>query len=283
MATLKIPAIKSTAAENGCNNGANSKPTGNPPEAAIKAALAILLEGLGYAEDLKTESWEFAVELSSLRRLRLSNNDLRWLLARGMIEHAVEVAGNGGSGRTFRKRARAVFGKRSCFILTGAGATLARELRGATDSIARTIAIALPQNGISPSVDSADAAPADRWASGHASGGSTPTPRWDRDRHELRFGLQLVKRFTLPSPDQESVLAAFEEQHWPARIDDPWLSARSASEQARLLATIQRLNQGQRLSLIRFGCDGGRSVLWQLDPKPVPAQSLPLSASSDGS
>ena len=46
-------------------------------------------------------------------------------------------------------------------------------------------------------------------------------PTWDRDRQELRWGDEVVKQFKVPSPNQETILAAFEEEHWPSRIDDP--------------------------------------------------------------
>ena len=46
-------------------------------------------------------------------------------------------------------------------------------------------------------------------------------PTWDRDRQELRRGEYVVKQFKVPSPNQETILAAFEEEHRPPRIDDP--------------------------------------------------------------
>ena len=42
-------------------------------------------------------------------------------------------------------------------------------------------------------------------------------PKWDRDRRQLRFDGQVVKEFKLPSPNQEAVLMALEEDGWPAR------------------------------------------------------------------
>ena len=34
--------------------------------------------------------WDFAVELSTMRAIKLSNSDLRWMIAKGMIDHAIE-------------------------------------------------------------------------------------------------------------------------------------------------------------------------------------------------
>src|SRR5262249_44432444 len=46
-------------------------------------------------------------------------------------------------------------------------------------------------------------------------------PKWDADRRELWYGAVLCKRYRRPAPNQEKILAAFEEDGWPGRIDDP--------------------------------------------------------------
>ncbi len=117
MATLKLPTVEypgatsdeRTAAENGFDSPPQPEPSSNPAASGValdgpmRAALASLLEGLDYAHDLQTTPWDFAVELACLRRLKLSNNDLRWLHARGLIEHAVEVDNNGEVAALFAR------------------------------------------------------------------------------------------------------------------------------------------------------------------------------------
>ena len=92
-----------------------------------------------------------------------------------------------------------------------------------------------------------------------------PTPRWDRDRHELRVGGELVKQFKLPSPNQEMILMALEEESWPPRIDDPLPPSQKLDAKQRLHDTIKNLNRNQKHRLIRFMGDGtGQGVRWQL-------------------
>ena len=89
-------------------------------------------------------------------------------------------------------------------------------------------------------------------------------PKWDRDRRELRLGGQLVKVFKLPSPLQEAILMAFEEEHWPPKIDDPLPVHPDLSQSARFHDTIKSLNRNQKSCLIRFMGDGtGEGIRWE--------------------
>src|SRR6516165_4944967 len=60
----------------------------SPPRRAIssrlEAVLAVLREAYEYALDLRLDSWDFAVELSTLRPLGLTNSDCRWLIGKGL-------------------------------------------------------------------------------------------------------------------------------------------------------------------------------------------------------
>ncbi|MCG8450929.1 MAG: hypothetical protein MI725_15285 [Pirellulales bacterium] len=88
-------------------------------------------------------------------------------------------------------------------------------------------------------------------------------PVWDSERKELRVDGQLVKRFRTPAPNQETVISAFEEESWPARIDDPLPPAAEQNCRRRLIDTIKCLNRSQVHSLLRFRGDGtGRGILW---------------------
>jgi hypothetical protein len=217
----------------------------------IKAALATLLEAHEYVRDLGSSPWEFAVELSALRRLRVSNSDLRWLVARGLVEHAVEVTRTGDAARGFRQPPRPVFSKRACFVLTPAGMELARELADQSDSSREPHAGALE---IKPRLAIAAAQPG--------------TPKWDRDRNELRVGSTVVKQFKLAAHDQEAVLAAFEEEAWAMRIDNPLAPLGEKSSQRRLQEALESLNSAQRGPHFRFTEDAnGQGVRWEFCPR----------------
>ena len=90
----------------------------------MQAALAALLEAHDYVRDLDGSIWEFAIEMAAMRRLGVSTSDLRWLIGRGLVDHAVETTRAGDALRRFRKPPRPTFSKRSCFILTSGGETL---------------------------------------------------------------------------------------------------------------------------------------------------------------
>jgi hypothetical protein len=92
----------------------------------------------------------------------------------------------------------------------------------------------------------------------------TTLPHWDRDGRVLSVDGRTVKRFRVPSRNQEAVLAAFEEEGWPPRIDDPLPFRAGLDAKYRLHFTIRRLNHGGKEQLIRFFGDGtGEGVCWE--------------------
>jgi hypothetical protein len=89
-------------------------------------------------------------------------------------------------------------------------------------------------------------------------------PRWDSETRTLSVGERIVKRFRVPSRNQETVLAAFEEEGWPRRIDDPLPYRTGLKAKYRLHFTIGRLNHSKREQVIRFFGDGtGEGVCWK--------------------
>ncbi len=214
----------------------------------IRLALQSLLEAMEYADDLAESIWDFAIELAPLRRLELTNSDLRWLIGRGLVEHAVEVTSDGDVHRSFRQPSRPFFSKKTCFVLTSAGAALSREICGRRETIIRPAG----RLGIAATRLPRVTAP------------ERLVPRWDRDRQELRVGSTLIKRFKVPASNQEAILAAFEEESWPPRIDDPLPPHPEQSPKRRLQETIKSLNRNQKQPLVRFLGDGsGQGVRWE--------------------
>lgn len=212
-------------------------------------ALGLLLEAYSFAQEVNRNVWDFAVEAAVLRNHGLTVNDFRWLVCKGYVEHAREVTRLGEMGRQFRANGELVFSKRTCFVLTGSGVQYLCREHGA------------PLNN-----GQAEHAPApQKIAVAELSNGvAAGKPRWDCDRRELRYIGALVKQYKLPSPNQEYILMAFEEDGWPPRIDDPLPPHPEAEPKQRLRETIRSLNRNQRERLVRFMGDGtGEGVLWE--------------------
>lgn len=88
-------------------------------------------------------------------------------------------------------------------------------------------------------------------------------PRWDAGRRELLWVGRVVKRFRVPAPSQEKILAAFEEDGWPARIDSPLTPDARPGSGRRLHDAVRDLNRGQAPPPVRFFRDGrGEGVCW---------------------
>jgi hypothetical protein len=88
-------------------------------------------------------------------------------------------------------------------------------------------------------------------ASAHA---SQDVPTWEATPRRLVYRGQVCKQFTKPAPNQERILAAFQEEEWPTGIDDPLPAG-------KLSATVESLND--RLQHIRFRLNGdGTGVCW---------------------
>ena len=64
------------------------------------------------------------------------------------------------------------------------------------------------------------------------------------------------------------ILAAFEEEGWPPRIDDPLPPKPDQDPKRRLHDTINSLNRNQQHLLIQFFGDGsGQGIRWNLIPQ----------------
>lgn len=212
------------------------------------AALQLLYESYNYAVELGRSKWDFAITISELKKLGITVSDCRWLLCKGLVEQGSEVSGFGETTRTFQKAGGLVFGKRTCFVLTESGLDVLRQFSESGQ-------LTEPING-----QAARERPTDE--SDDTNG--TVKPIWDRDRQELRLGGRLIKRFKVPAPNQEFILAVFEEEGWPVRIDDPLPPHPDVDPKRRLHDTISSLNRNQKSRLLRFQGDGsGQGILWQ--------------------
>jgi hypothetical protein len=203
---------------------------------AIREGMLQLLEALELARDSQCSAWEFAVEIPSFQHMGIHSSQLRWLIRKFLIDHARETTARGMESRTFEPTNGLSFASTSCFVLTELGEEMARELRGD----------ALVPVRVQP--DRKDA---------------TGRPTWDADLRELRFQGQVVKRYKVPSPNQQIVLQTFDEESWPCRVDDPLMPHEDIDPKRRLHDTIKSLNRHQIAPLLRFYGDGtGEGVLW---------------------
>jgi hypothetical protein len=221
--------------------------------------LRLLLDAFHYAADVGRDVWDFAVEIETLRQAGWTNSEFRWLVCKGFVRHAVETTLAGDETRSYRhpRQAQAlIFGSKTCFVLTEAGFRFAANV---FDSLTPSP----PDPGLEPGALTAGMLPAG------------PRPKWDRERQELRVGDVVVKQFKVPAANQERILAAFEEDGWPIRIDDPLPPAVEQDPKRRLHDTINSLNRNQKRHLIRFIGDGsGQGIRWELVSTPY-ADSIP--------
>ena len=220
--------------------------------AALQPGLRLLGQAQNYARHLSRSLWDFAVESEALLQAGLNLSDLRWLVCAGLVEHGRDVTEPGASPRVFRREEGLVFGPNTCFVLTPAGEQHVRfpaapgELEQVLTGASRFSTYPITATDLSI-------------AQNHSS-----APKWDQDRHQLHFGGFLVKEFKLNSPNQETILTAFEEENWPPRIDDPLLHRADVDPKERLRNTIKSLNRNQVNQLLRFMGDGtGQAIRWE--------------------
>jgi len=229
-----------------------ASPDGAAPQEAphperLRSGLDLLLEAYHYAHDADRSAWDFALGLAPLRAAGLGCSELRWLVCKGYVEHKREITDGADSGRAFCDGPPLILQRRSQFVLTDAGVDFAAaHLNHQTAS--------LPALSPSSSLNGSPPITADVPAA---------LPHWDAELRELCVDGRLVKRFRVPSPNQERVLSAFQEEGWPARIDDPLPPDGDYAPKHRLRDTIKSLNRHQVHSLLRITGDGtGEGIRW---------------------
>ena len=92
----------------------------------------------------------------------------------------------------------------------------------------------------------------------------TQQPYWDSHHRELWLGCGLVKKIRTSAINQERLLSAFEEEHWPECVYDPLPPIGDVDPKQRLLDTVRRLNGHQLSPRIHFLITHhGEQVTWQ--------------------
>ena len=215
----------------------------------IRSALLLLLDAAECARDAGTDLWQFSVEISVLRQMGLTKNDCRWLIAQGFAQHACERTTHKTDRRTFQPYPNLALPKGTCLVIAESGAAYAKAQLASEAKLA-AIRFVLEKNS------DPDLSP--------GSGSLSSFPTWDSDRQQLRVGRIVVKEFKVPAANQQAVLAAFQEESWTPRIDDPLPPSPNQDSKRRLHSTINCLNRNQKRPLIRFLGDGsGEGVRWE--------------------
>jgi hypothetical protein len=229
------------------------------PFPTLSSGLNLLWNAVKLAKGLAEDAWQFSIEWPELRRAGLTCNDARWLIHRGLVLPAREVTSATDGRRKFEPYASLGLSDATCLLLTEKGCRLARRMAEARGT---------------PAADAGGKPPAP--APGDEAGGeiwNLLKPLWDRDRRELRLGQRVVKEFKVPAANQEIILAVFQEEDWPEKIDDPLPRSPEIDPQRRLHDTINSLNRNQRQRLVHFGADGlGRGVRWRLGEPASPGE-----------
>ena len=179
-----------------------SKPaavSGSTIETDFVPALALLGEAKSHALAAERDTWEFALDVKELRWFGIKNCTLRSLICRGLIEHAIDVTTLGDTKRCCRTTSHLQFTDQSCFMLTATGESY---LDG---TLAQTKGL-----------------PAPHLAFGQSPPETSPvTPEWNDETRVLCLGTVVIKQYRVPAPVQAAILSTFQEEGWPARIDDP--------------------------------------------------------------
>jgi hypothetical protein len=209
----------------------------------LRTGLVFLLRTQQCARELHRSAWDFAVEIASMSQLGFTTTDLRWLICKGYLAHAREQVSPHNNERVFSPSDGLSFCEKTCFVLTVAGEAFARS--------------------ICPPRTPAEAGNPEGMAEARSPAVSAAVPHWDKKCRELWVGEFMVKQFRVPAPNQETVLSVFEEEGWPARIDDPLSKQPGQDPQTRLRETIRSLNRRQKRRLLRFQGDGlGQGICW---------------------
>jgi hypothetical protein len=206
-----------------------------PLPGLLERALRELRKAYHCALELGHPPWEFAVTIGELRRLGLTETDLRWLVRTGHVEHRVEVTQPEHAQRRFGQSANLSLTERSCFVLTAVGLACAGRVP--------------PAAGGEP--ETAPATPAGE------------VPRWDEEEHTLYWRGRVVKCFREDAPCQEAILSTFQAADWAGCVEVNLPRDGGTDAKQRLRDAVRNLNRGVR-PYLRFRQEGcGSRVRWE--------------------
>ena len=235
--------------------------TSHLSDESLRAGLLLLWRAYLCAQATGVNVWEFALRAGRLYEAGMTVSDLRWMVAKGFVEHGKETSSYDDPQRSFRRSNGYFFNNHTCLILTGSGAALAghvfQETAGSRQATLAALAAVVENAARANAAQAAD----------ETNTAATPAlkPRWDTTRRELSLAGRIVKRFRVPARNQETILSVFEEEAWAEHIHDPLPVTHEIDAPTRLHDAINRLNRCQINPLLRFHGDGkGTGVFWEL-------------------
>jgi hypothetical protein len=210
-------------------------------ERRFQSALVLLNDATNFARDTGRDVWHYCLRLEELLSAGLTVADCRWLADKKLVD-ARDMARVRRRGARLR---RATFTRSTRFVLTAAGVAFATKL--------------CAPNGLPGATTVNGASQRDR--ADDALGG----PRWDSRHLVLRVDEIAVTELLAKSRNQLAILAAFEAQGWPRRIDNP-LECDCPARRAQALAdAVHGLNRNLRAKVIRFHtAEKGGSARYEL-------------------
>jgi hypothetical protein len=198
---------------------------GSAEVVGLHAALGLLLKATELSHALGCPVADLALPRTTLEKVGLSEAHRRVLLEAGHVEEIRATRCHRSS------RGRRGIPEGACLVLTARGATFAAQVLTPGP---------LPAAQISP------------------------RPRWDTLTRELWWQGRLVKCYHRAAPNQERLLAAFEEHEWVRRIPDPLPHEAGVDAAVQLRETIKSLHRGQAPLRLRFHADSdGTAVRWE--------------------
>jgi hypothetical protein len=250
-----------------------AQPKTNPINNNLPVGIDLLWQAYCYAREASVDLWDFALEIDKLYAIGLTISDLRWLVAKKLVEHGRESSVYGAPHRAFHRGAGFVFDSRTCVVLTPSGATFAgRFLNHSSGSPQPSLlgATACIAGGGARTFENQPAVAVNL----HESRYFACKPCWHKTRRELWLDRVVVKRFRVPAQNQVVILSAFEEDGWPAQIDDPLPNKGDVNPHVRLHDAVNRLNRAQTNPLVRFHGNGsGTGISWKLC-RPVESRQI---------
>ena len=92
---------------------------------SLREAFSKLAHAEACARDSGCSVWEYAIEIERLLANGLWASDLRWLVNKGYVAHAVEITRSQDKTRRFQPCDNLSFTQRTCFVITQAGSLMA--------------------------------------------------------------------------------------------------------------------------------------------------------------
>lgn len=228
----------------------------------LLAGLALLWRAYICAHAAGANVCDFDLRTGRLYLAGMTSSDLRWMVARGFVEHGQETPDYNDTYRSLRRGVGCSFNEHTSLILTPRGVALAENIFGNTTRWRQATLSAL-----AAAAAETPALATERRAAYETNrpAASALNPHWNAARRELFLGGRIVKRFRVPARNQERILSVFEEEGWAEHIHDPLPVTYDIDAPTRLHDAINRLNKCQINPLLRFRGDGrGTGVLWEL-------------------